>query len=165
MDAVMVDSAAVRNPVRHRSLAMIAGLSMSVCVKLTSQLLSRTIARKSLWFLAGALAHRMSQHVTAFSCRPTPLHYRRQTTVFPGEALFQRRLVTTTCVEMNRIAMAADNNQRIGGAGKPFRTNDLSLLVRSEGLEPPRFYSLPPQAGEWIDFIEFFDPSMCRLTG
>src|SRR6266540_1813360 len=43
------------------------------------------------------------------------------------------------------LTFAVGNNVGVEKSRKYFRINDLLHLVRSEGLEPPRFYSLPPQ--------------------
>src|SRR5262249_32949944 len=43
------------------------------------------------------------------------------------------------------VTFAVGNNVGISLGEFIFRINDLCRLVRSEGLEPPRCYSLPPQ--------------------
>src|SRR5206468_7378780 len=69
--------------------------------------------------------------------------------LIPWRSRGSKRAATKTRAALGHAVKHADGGTGIRHFARNhenmFRINDLLCLVRSEGLEPPRFYSLPPQ--------------------
>src|SRR6266851_7736738 len=85
----------------------------------------------------------------------TPLPSREQMVVFLRGALVQKKMRRPQEQALDQDArdqtgkicteQSVSNNVGVEKSRKHFSHQWLMPLVRSEGLEPPRFYSLPPQ--------------------